>query len=250
MLPRHHRGDDLAEQETGRVRRIRGHRDVDVQPAGAGRFGKPGRLQALELLAHPARHVQHLAEGQIVRRVQIDRHVVHDVLRLDAREPGVLRNRAELHCVQQGRERTANQVGPGFRFRGDVLDADAWGVFVGRPVLIERLRIDAVRIAFHHQGAIRQRRQDEGRHANVMAEQVAFRELQLRPEHLAEAADLQAVAGRQLQRAVAALALDGVDLVEQLPDGGLGQRRSRRPFGRGRADLKVRPYNDTVIGPA
>ena len=122
----------------------------------------------------------------------------------------------------------------------DGLDPHARRHRVRRAVLVERLAGDAVRIALHDQRPIGQHRQDHRRHPHVMTEQVAFRQLQLGPEALAQIGDVEAMAARQVERPAAAAILDGIELIEQLPDGCLRQRRLRRAI-RGFAAGRRRP---------
>ena len=94
-------------------------------------------------------------------------------------------------------------------------------MIVRGPLLVEGFRIHAVRIALHHERPVGEHRQDVGRDADVVAEQVSLGQLQLGPEHFAEVAHVEAIAGRQPQGAAAATVFDSVDLVQELLDRGL-----------------------------
>ena len=96
-----------------------------------------------------------------------------------------------------------------------VVDAHPNRQSTRRAVLVERLRVDTVRIPLHDQRPIGQHREHAGGAADVVPEQVAFGQLQLRPEGLREITDLEAAASGQQQYAVTAPVLDRVELIEQ-----------------------------------
>ena len=52
------------------------------RPSEPDVFGKPGTPQPLELVAHPARHVEDLRERHARLRIEIDRHLIGVVQRV------------------------------------------------------------------------------------------------------------------------------------------------------------------------
>ncbi len=108
---------------------------------------------------------------------------------------------------------------------------------VGRAMLVERLRRDAVRVALHHQRPVGEDRQDERRHAHVVAEQVALAQRPAWSAHGGQnslprlVTSSRSPPGRS-SVAVAAAVLDVVELGEQPGDCGLGQRRGLGSVGR------------------
>ena len=68
-------------------------------------------LQRVELVADPARDVEHLRERRVVARIEIERDVVGVERRLHAREPRVLRDRGNLRHVEQRDQRPADEAG-------------------------------------------------------------------------------------------------------------------------------------------
>ena len=139
-------------------------------------------------------------EARAVARIEIDRHVVRRAAdRLHAREPRVLRDRRELRHVEQRRQRSADQP-------------------IARPLLVDRLDVRraaprAARpaaalpdAAAGRTPACRRRSETASSRAadrrppagcsgdtvDVVAQQVALRDPQLRPEHLREIGDARA----------------------------------------------------------
>ena len=68
------------------------------------------------------------------------------------------------------------------------------GVDIGCAVLIEVRRADAIRQSLHRQRPILDGGEDVRRSLDVVAEQVAFGEFQLRPEDLVQVRDAELVA--------------------------------------------------------
>ncbi len=66
-------------------------------------------------------------------------------------------------------------------------------------MLVERLTIDAVGKALHHQRPLVDDRQDQRRDARVVADQIALGELRPRPEDLLQIGDVERVAVRKLK---------------------------------------------------
>ena len=97
---------------------------------------------------------------------------------------------------------------------GNLRDPHAGRNLLGRLVLIERLAVDAVRKALHDERAVVHDREDVRRDAHVVAHQIALGNLQLRPEHLAQVADLERLPVGQPQRPRVRPALDLVELIE------------------------------------
>jgi len=133
-------------------------------------------------------------------------------------------------------------VGPGLGLAGGALDAHARRAPVRSAVLVERLCVDAVGVALHHQRTIGDDREEVRRDADVVAEQVALGQLQRGPEDLAEVRHLEPVAAGELEDAVARAVRDRIDLREQPAerrfrqprrDGAIGRVRRRwgGPFG-------------------
>ena len=163
---RHDRRDDLTEQHARFVGRARRQRNVDVQAARAGRLREAGTPSDVQLVADPARDVEHAGERRAVGRIEIDRDVVGVERRLHAREPRVLRDRRKLRHVEQRRQRSADEA---LRVRladrvelvGQRLDPHARGrPLFARALLIERLARDAVGKPLHHQRPIVDDRQE------------------------------------------------------------------------------------------
>ena len=121
-------------------------------------------------------------EFHAFRRIEIQRHMIGGLDRLNPREPRILGDRGQLRHVQQRRQVAADDLLPRFG-HPDRLDAYT-GRDVLRAMLVEGLRRDAVGIPLHHQGTIRDGRQNERRDLDVIAEQVALGELLFRPEDL------------------------------------------------------------------
>ena len=167
-------------------------------------FGTAGTPSDVQLVAHPARDVEHARERRALARIEIERDVVGVERRLHAREPRVLRDRGDLRHVEQRDQRCRRRNGcaSGSRDRIDVvakrLDADARRrLLLARALLVERRPVDAVREALHHQRPIGDGRQQERRDRRVVAQQVALRQLQRRPEHLREVGDAEPFAAGQ-----------------------------------------------------
>jgi hypothetical protein len=76
---------------------------------------------------------------------------------------------------------------------------------------------DAVRKALHDERPIGHRRQNERRDLRVVAEEIAFRQLLLRPEDLVQITDRQPPPTRQLEHAVFARVLEGAQLLDDSP---------------------------------
>ena len=138
--------------------------------------------------------------------------------RLHAREPRVLRDRGDLGHVEQ-RDQVAADEAAGVRFGdrvevvGDRLDTHARRRLLdSRPLLVERRLVDAVGEALHHQWPIGNGRKDQRRDLRVVAQQVAFRELRPRPEHLPQIRDAEPPAFGELDRPVLARVLEGLEL--------------------------------------
>ena len=76
-------------------------------------------------------------------------------------------------------------------------DADDGGANALRhllgAMLIKRRRVDAVRKPLHHERTVEYRGQNVRRHANVVAEEIAFRQLLLRPEYLPQVRHTQTI---------------------------------------------------------
>src|SRR3990172_3568274 len=100
------------------------------------------------------------------------------------------------------------------------------------PLLVERLLADAVGESLHDERAIVHGRQDERRRLHVVAEQIALREAEVRPEHLGQIGDAQGVAIRQRELAVLAGVLELVEAPnEQLKGAGAGLLQPRLVAG-------------------
>ena len=104
------RRDDLAEQLPDSYDVSRRQRNVDVQAARSRRLRESRDAERVQLVAHPARHVEHRGERRAVGRIEIDCGVVGVERRLHAREPRVLRDRRDLRHVQQRRQRSADEA--------------------------------------------------------------------------------------------------------------------------------------------
>src|SRR5262245_52889971 len=117
--------------------------------------------------------------------------MVDHLRHLHARKPGILRDGAKLRGVKKRRKPAADEMWPYLRARIHAFHPDSAGYLVGRAMLIKRCAGDAIRIALHDQRAVFEHWQDERRNPYVMAKEVAFRQLQLRPEQFAEVGDLQ-----------------------------------------------------------
>ncbi len=121
---------------------------------------------------------------------------------------------------------------PAFRHLHD-LGSDP-GRNVGGTVLIERLCRDPVGEPFHHQRTVRNHRENCGRHADVVAEEIALGQLQPGPEHFVKVGDGEGVAVGQCQRAVPACILECLKLRHEIagldrrcPPGGAALARGR-----------------------
>ena len=124
-----------------------------------------------------------------------------------------------------------------------VLDADARRHDVRRLLLVERLAVDAVREALHHQRPLGDDRQQPRRHARVEAEQVALGVAVGRPEHLAQVGDLERLAAGQRDDAVLLRVLHLLELrdqgVELRRRGDADRARRRRTLRRRRRQLAL-----------
>ena len=128
-----------------------------------------------------------------------------------------------------------------FRHR-DLLDPDALRDILD-AMLVERLGGDAVRKALHHERAVGHRRQDVRRDLRVVAEQIAFGQLLLRPEHLVQVGHREPLAARQFERAVAPGVFERAEVIDEG-----GERRRLKPDAP--ADVPVRLKPDTTADPA
>ena len=133
-------------------------------------FGTAGTLHRLELVAHPARDVEHLRERRALARIEIERDEVGVERRLHAREPRVLRDRGELRHVEQRDERSADEaLGAALLDRVEIVGQRFHAharrrLFLLPALLIERHAVvDAVRKALHDERPIGDDRQDERR---------------------------------------------------------------------------------------
>ncbi len=182
------------------------------RPSAPDVFAHAGRAQRVELVANPARDVEHVRERHAVRRIEIERGVVGELRMRDAREPRILRDGRQLRHVEQRLQAAADDLRPLFDDADD-FGADA-GRHLGRAVLVERRAGDAVREALHHERTIGHGRQDERRDARVVAHQIALGQLQLRPEQLVQVGDLQRVAVGQGQHAILPRSLQCRQLID------------------------------------
>ncbi len=82
-------------------------------------------------------------------------------------------------------------------------------------MLIERLMIDAVGQALHHQRPVGDDRKNQRRDARVVPKQVALGSLALGPEHLVQVGDFERVAVGQLEPAVLPRLLELVQLIDR-----------------------------------
>ena len=196
-----------------------------MQAVGAGGLRHADRAERVELVANPARHVEHALEGHALGRIEIEGAVVGELGMLHAREPRILRDRGELRRVEQRLQVAADDLRPLFDDADDG-GADA-GRHLGRAMLIERLARRRRWEIASSPAADRHRRQHERRDLDVVAEQVALRQLLLRPEDLVQVGDLQAVAVGQLEDAVLACLFERRELVQHVrgdPPPSLGVR--------------------------
>jgi hypothetical protein len=211
------RGDDLAEETSGLVRRPRRERDVDVQPLGARRLGDGRRADALELVVDPPGDVHDGAERHAGHRIEVEHHVVGVVERADAREPRVLRDGADLHREEERRQRAADQARGHLAIHGEHLDTHPPRHVVGRALLVERLAANAVGEPPHDQRPVGEHRKDVRRGPRVVAHQRALGESRRRPEDLVQMRHRQLDVAGEPQHRLAAAALDLGELLDDRP---------------------------------
>src|SRR5690606_7905579 len=108
----------------------------------------------LQLLADPPGDLDHAAESSARAGVEVQDRIVGALQRGYARVPGVVRDRAELHRVEERREVTADEPPLVTVAEPDIPDAHTRRHAVGRRLLVERLAVDAVRIAFKDERAV------------------------------------------------------------------------------------------------
>ena len=215
VLLRDHGRDDLAEDQARLVRDAGRKRDVDVQAVGARCLGKPDGAEVVELVVDPPRDVEHARERDALGRVEIERDVIGGLERRDPREPGILRDGGQLRHVQQRLQVAADEPRRHI-VAGHRLHADVRRHGVRRAVLVEGWRGDAIRQPLHRQRPVLHRRQDVGRGLDVVAEELAFRELLFRPEDLAEIGDAQLIAVGEIEDPIAAGCFEVAQLIEEL----------------------------------
>ena len=220
MLLHDHGGDDLAVEQPRVVRRARRKRDVDVEAVGARRLRHADGAKHIELVTNPAGHIEHARESDALGWIEVERGVVGELRVVHARKPRILRDCRELRHVQQRLQVAPDDLRPLFNAAHD-LSAHAGGHLRG-AVLIERRCRDAVGEALHDQRPIGDGRQHEGRGADVIAEEIALRQLLLRPENLMQVRDAQPVATGEREHTVAAGLLQLRQLIEQHLGPGFG----------------------------
>ena len=198
--------------------------------------------EVIQLVAHPQRDVDDAPERGARTRIEIDDRVIRVAHGLHTRVPGIDRDGAELHDVEERCQVTADEAA--LRLEavvGDRLDAHARRRIVGCSLLIERHSADAIRKPLHDQRAIGYRGQQVRRHAGVIRHQIALRVASLREKTLVEIGNLELLVGAQLQYTHAIIALELRDAANQLANACAGElRRARAPARslRGRASAR------------
>src|SRR5262245_15225552 len=91
-------------------------------------------------------------------------------------------------------------------------DAHAAWINVRRAVLIERLALDAVWKALHHERTILDDRKNHRRQTRVVAEEVALGVIRAWPEHLLQIGNVERVSVGKLQLAVLLALFEVVEL--------------------------------------
>src|SRR5262245_16397713 len=84
-------------------------------------------------------------------------------------------------------------------------------------MLIELRRVDAVWKSLHHEGPVRDGRQDERRDLCVVADQIALGQLEVRPEDLVQVADPEVEVSRERDHGLASGVLEKAQLLYQVP---------------------------------
>src|SRR6185437_9659484 len=114
----------------------------------------------IEDLANPQRDAYDHLERSTRSRVEIDDRVVGVIQAANARHPGVERDAAELHEVQERRQIAADKAALRFALSRDVVDPNGLRRIVRRVLLEEQFAVHAIGCSFEDEWTVGNRGQD------------------------------------------------------------------------------------------